>query len=346
MNPPLTSLGQLPAIESLRDLWLYGNEISVLMDTNNPWVTFYYLPANPLSCSVQEEFLEAYPNAEIYDAENSCVPDTDSDNDGLSDADEDRMGLDKLNPDSDSDGLMDGQDEYSLIVSGEFPNFTFDVITPFSAAVDGFLGIRSPTGCEVDAFFPEINGNRARYVWTATENTPSGSYWLGGGATRQIGTSGQISYADGEYELVLENQSGVHSSAEFVDWSIGPEGVMLSAVGLINGAAPRYDYTDGILPEGSTQASDKPIVVSLQIGANGEDTNLGVEPRLVSETDGVALIQSEALTPEVYEDARISRVWLCDGALNRTDVRGPDSDGDGAIDVFDAFPEDPSRFRL
>lgn len=120
---------------------------------------------------------------------------------------------------------------------------------------------------------------------------------------------------------------------------------MLSAVGLINGAAPRYDFPSGTFPEGSTQASDKPIVVSLQVGTDGE-TNFGIEPRLVSETDGEALIQSEALTPEVYEDARISRVWLCDGALNRTDVGGPDSDGDGAIDIFDAFPEDPSRFRL
>lgn len=345
METSITSLGAFPFIPSLTHLGVYKNQIAVLTDTNNPQLEFIYLPGNPILCTEVEGYRREYPDTYLYiDPPDQCVDDTDSDGDGLSDAEEDRMGLDKLNPDSDADGVPDGQDDYSLIILGEFPNFTFDVITPFSTAVDGFLGIRSPTGCEVDAFFPEIDGNRARYVWTATENTPSGSYWLGGGATRQIGTSGQISYADGQYELILENQSGVDSTAEFVDWSVGPDGVMLSATGLINGAAPRYDFPNEIFPEGATQASDKPIVVSLQIGADGAG-NAGIEPRLVSETNGVALIQSDALSPEVYEDARISRVWLCDGALNRTDVQGPDSDGDGAIDIFDDFPEDPARFR-
>ncbi len=73
MTISLQSLGQLPAISSLRDLWLWGNEISVLADTQNPWVTFYYLPNNPVTCDVQNEFLAAYPNAEIYDAENECL---------------------------------------------------------------------------------------------------------------------------------------------------------------------------------------------------------------------------------------------------------------------------------
>ena len=346
MIPPLTSLGQIPAIESLRNLWLARNEISVLLDTNNPWVTFHYLPSNPLYCSVQEEFLAAYPNAGIYDAENTCVADADSDNDGLIDAEEDRLGLDKLNPDSDADGISDGEDAYNLLISGEFPDFTLDVITPFATAVDGFLGIRSPSGCEVDAFFPEISENRSRYTWTATENTPSGRYWVGGGATRQIGSEGQIETADGEYELILDNPNGIGSSVEFTDWSVGPEGVVLSANGLINGAAARYDYPNGVFPEGASQATDKPIVVSLQIGPEPDGNSLGVEPSLISETDGLAILQSQSLLPEFYEDARISRVWICDGALNRTDIQGPDSDGDGALDIFDRFPEDPLRYRL
>ena len=86
--------------------------------------------------------------------------------------------------------------------------------------------------------------------------------------------------------------------------------------------------------------------MSLQIGPEPDGNSLGVEPSLISETDGLAILQSQSLLPEFYEDARISRVWICDGALNRTDIQGPDSDGDGALDIFDRFPEDPLRYRL
>ena len=36
MEIPLQSLGQLPAVPTLRNLWLWGNEIDVLVDTQNP----------------------------------------------------------------------------------------------------------------------------------------------------------------------------------------------------------------------------------------------------------------------------------------------------------------------
>ena len=72
MEIPLQSLGQLPAVPTLRNLWLWGNEIDVLLDTQNPWVTFHYLASNPVTCEVQNEFLAQYPNAGIYDADNTC----------------------------------------------------------------------------------------------------------------------------------------------------------------------------------------------------------------------------------------------------------------------------------
>ena len=73
MEIPLQSLGQLPAVPTLRNLWLWGNEITVLTDTQNPWATFHYLPSNPVTCEVVQEFMAIYPSSGVYDADNECV---------------------------------------------------------------------------------------------------------------------------------------------------------------------------------------------------------------------------------------------------------------------------------
>ena len=50
----------------------------------------------------------------------------DTDEDGLSDADETRLGTDINNPDSDSDGIPDGQDSEPLVADATAPNVSFE----------------------------------------------------------------------------------------------------------------------------------------------------------------------------------------------------------------------------
>ena len=44
-----------------------------------------------------------------------------------------------------------------------------------------------------------------------------------------------------------------------------------------------------------------------------------------------------------FDDARLTRLDVCDSAFNKS-LFEVDSDGDGAADAFDAFPENHSEF--
>ena len=58
------------------------------------------------------------------------VCDDDSDNDGLTDAEEQALGLDPLNTDTDGDGVNDLNDESHVLIAGQYPTYTFTVIRP------------------------------------------------------------------------------------------------------------------------------------------------------------------------------------------------------------------------
>jgi hypothetical protein len=131
----------------------------------------------------------------------------DSDNDGLTDGEELRLGTDPLNADSDGDGIPDGVEVNELLTNplvAEFDGSVTVVATVAASQTNRTLGVWEATGSELTArsvrgfveytlTFPEqelyrLNIN-ATHIWTKSGCTP----------VAPIDTSAFLVYVDGVY---------------------------------------------------------------------------------------------------------------------------------------------------
>ena len=272
--------------------------------------------------------------------------DTDDDNDGLTDDEELSLGLDPLNPDTDGDGIDDGLDESHLLISGQFPMFTFTVIRPGVDILGSSLRIGSPNGGYVtlkDA--ASIEGERAIFEHIFTPNTPSGTYAVISDFPQVVTSAGKL-YDQSSYPFELLNESGVVSNAVVEDWSLnaasskGVEAFIFSATvsGLIDGIGRRY-------PVGTDTRLHAYIHLRFD---STDDFYTGYEffPGDVVDLGGgrYRLTMNAQLDNGFsFLNSRISLFEISDGALNLT-YFDQDTDGDNAADFFDAFPDDGSEF--
>ena len=103
------------------------------------------------------------------------VCDDDSDNDGLTDAEELELGIDPLNTDTDGDGIGDANDDSHVLIAGQFPSYTFTVIRPGVEILASTIQIGSPNAGYVYLGASEIEGSRATHEYTFSDRTPSGT---------------------------------------------------------------------------------------------------------------------------------------------------------------------------
>ena len=87
----------------------------------------------------------------------------DSDVDGLTDAEELVLGLDPLHVDTDGDGIDDADDTSHVLVSGQFPAFTFTVIRSDEEMTRSHLGLFSPNACGLNLAAQVVEGHKATY---------------------------------------------------------------------------------------------------------------------------------------------------------------------------------------
>ena len=193
-------------------------------------------------------------NADQADADGDGIGDVcddDSDNDGLTDADELALGLNPLNSDTDGDGVDDASDESHVLIAGSFPTYEFTVIRPGVEMVDSWLRLKSPNACYVVPAAQTIEGNRATYSYTFTGRTPSGTYIIGDDSP-YVSTANGTLYDQSTYPFELINSAGVQSNAIIEDWSFtdastdagGAFDLSVTVSGAIDGISRRYPSRD------------------------------------------------------------------------------------------------------
>ena len=253
--------------------------------------------------------------------------------------------------DVDADGVPDSEDSSIVTVDVNFPNVSISIertdLANEQAIVWSDLRLFSPSGCMIGPSTEAGQGNIATIDWTASNLLPSGTYTIGDDTPRVGLNTGEVLYDQSRYPFEISNPNGVESVLSLEDWSLRPlaaddkNGFQFEAVidGAIDGFARAYP------PPSRDQRLTNlfHLVFDDWEGYIGFDfrpenvTHLGGNKYKISFTGYLP----EAVNPN---SARVNRFNICDDALNFFQEVG-DTDGDGALDAFDAFPENANEFK-
>ena len=253
--------------------------------------------------------------------------------------------------DRDGDGVEDSQDSSIVTVAVKFPNVSISIertdLADNETIVWSDLRLFSPSGCMIVPSTESGQGNKATIDWTASNYLPSGTYTVSGDTPRVGLNTGEQLYDQSQYPFEISNPNGSESVLTLQNWSLNPitegdqNGFQFEAV--INGAV------DGLARAYPPPSQDQRLKVRIHLVFDDWEgyIGFGFGPNNVTHLGGdnykISLIGNlpEAVNPN---SARVNRFDLCDGALNFFQEVG-DADGDGALDAFDAFPENANEFK-
>ena len=108
---PLEVTGECTWKYSCKDWAVANNKFSINLNPENGWI--------------EAEYEEAVHRIRVW-----IDPTLDTDEDGLSDIDEARIGTDPNNPDTDGDGILDGNDFYPLTANNSLTKPSVKMIFP------------------------------------------------------------------------------------------------------------------------------------------------------------------------------------------------------------------------
>ena len=253
--------------------------------------------------------------------------------------------------DRDGDGVEDSQDSSIVTVAVSFPNVSISIertdLADNETIVWSDLRLFSPSGCRIVPSTESGQGNKATIDWTASNFLPSGTYTVGGDTPRVGLNTGEQLYDQSQYPFEISNPNGSESVLSLQKWSLNPitEGDQNSFQfeAVINGAV------DGLARAYPPPSQDQRLKVRIHLVFDDWEgyIGFGFSPNNVTHLGGdnykISLTGNlpEAVSPN---SARVNRFDFCDGALNFFQEVG-DADGDGALDAFDAFPENANEFK-
>ena len=253
--------------------------------------------------------------------------------------------------DVDGDGIPDSEDSSIVTVDVNFPNVSISIertdLADEQAIVWSDLRLFSPSGCMIGPSTEAGQGNIATIDWTASNLLPSGTYTIGDDTPRVGLNTGEQLYDQSQYPFEISNPDGSESVLSLQDWSLTPladddqNAFQFEAV--IDGAI------DGLARAYPPPSRDQRLNVRIHLVFDDWEgyIGFGFSPNNVTHLGGddykISLTGTlpEAVNPN---SARVNRFDLCDGALNFFQEVG-DADGDGALDAFDAFPENANEFK-
>lgn len=237
----------------------------------------------------------------------------DTDNDGLTDAEELTYGTQRTNPDTDGDGLKDGAEVYPFsIVGGSFS---------WSAAI---ADAKKYSRGHVATISSDAELAGLKRVLGPNLNQ---RYWLGGG---DGATEGIYTWATGE-----PFPPGP-AFASYINWAIGqPDNGSNS-----DGIEMNYDFTwyDSPVSEQKGYVLERPATNPLLADTDGDGLTDGQE---------INSYKTDPTNPDTDGDGYSDKVEVQNGAdpLNAADPKFTDKDGDGLTDELEIFVyfTDPNR---
>ena len=256
--------------------------------------------------------------------------DLDSDNDGISNIIEVKIGLDPLNNDSDSDGVLDGDEQVSFKVVSTFPTLEFEMhrIDETIDLTDAYIRLISPSACHVETSFNSKTDGIARLSIPLHKNAISGAYRVSiqrGSITKNL-------------RFTIDNPNEDETVPELIDYDIKVDTITHEAT-----VQTRFSGVDnGIALSDPWSESSR---VKLSFGLKDELSRHVFYLSDIKQANDIATITSNhdlSSSNIILKNAPvIEYVRVCEQSYNGI-TYSTDTDGDNAVDEFDLAPNNPA----
>ena len=267
--------------------------------------------------------------------------DDDDDGDGLSDINELSAKLDPLNPDTDNDGILDGDELVSIELLSTFPELSFKVrvIRPSSGInlEQGGVEIVSPSGCQVQAGFSDNPSDIASISIPLHENAVSGNYKA---IVRNDGFHDSSGHGE-EILFEVNNPLQDTSKPQVIEYDITSRlssdviEVTMSVLGMDSGVGLEFPWGNSSGLNHTVHVGDAP---SNYVG-NVSDLD---DVELTGDTYQLKTRHDLSSLTSAYKEApTVNYVRICEQSYNGIEYT-IDTDGDNAVDEFDIAPNNPA----
>ena len=209
----------------------------------------------------------------------------------------------------------------------------------------------SPEGCLIEPTASSVEGNVAIVPYAFSPYTRSGRFdtQINHPLIYVAGPDGGEYYRDTvAYSFEIDNPNELISQANITGWTLTPVigqptklDIEVQLNGLVEGFAAYNTQNPGFY------LSDAYVFLgNSDISAESQTIHWLFRFGDVEEAaDGEWILRKRLDLPEgtTASDYRVTSFSVCDSALNKT-IFSDDADGDGAVDTFDAFPNDSAEY--